>query len=61
MNAHRLRRVVLLVAGTLMLVLLGGKSRTLAEFQEMAARAALAIHGAGRLPSGRFIVECVPS
>jgi len=45
----------------LMLVLLGGKSRTLAEFQEMAARAALAIHGADRLPSGRFIVECVPS
>lgn len=45
----------------LMLVLLGGKCRTLAEFQEMAAQAGLAIHAADRLPSGRFIVECVPS
>jgi hypothetical protein len=44
----------------LMLVLLGGKSRTLAEFREMAARAGLAIHAADRLPSGRFSVECIP-
>jgi 2,7-dihydroxy-5-methyl-1-naphthoate 7-O-methyltransferase len=43
----------------LMLVLVGGKSRTLAEFREMAARAGLAIQAADRLPSGRFIVECV--
>jgi 2,7-dihydroxy-5-methyl-1-naphthoate 7-O-methyltransferase len=42
----------------LMMVLLGGKDRTLAEFGELARQAGLEISAAGRLPSGRFAVEC---
>ena len=42
----------------LMMVLLGGKSRTLDEFREIAGPAGLEVRAAGRQPSGRFVVEC---
>ena len=42
----------------LMLVLLGSKNRTLTEFGELAQQAGLEIQASGRLPSGRFAVEC---
>ncbi len=42
----------------LMMVLVGGKSRTLAEFAELARPAGLVVHASGRPTSGRFIVEC---
>lgn len=44
----------------LMLVLLGGKDRTLTEFRVLARAAGLAVVAAGRQPSGRFVVECRP-
>jgi 2,7-dihydroxy-5-methyl-1-naphthoate 7-O-methyltransferase len=42
----------------LMLVLVGGKNRTLSEFRDLARSAGLEVHQAGRLSNGRFIVEC---
>jgi SAM-dependent methyltransferase len=45
----------------LMLVLVGGRDRTLSEFRRLAASAGLAVRTAGRLPSGRFAVECIPA
>jgi SAM-dependent methyltransferase len=42
----------------LMLVLVGGKHRTLTEFRALARAAGLEVQAAGRLPSGRFAVEC---
>src|SRR6266536_1448987 len=45
----------------LMLVLVGGRDRTLTEFAELARGAGLRISAAGRLPSGRFVVECRPA
>jgi SAM-dependent methyltransferase len=44
----------------LMLVLVGGKSRTIAEFRELARAAGLAVAATGHQPSGRLIVECRP-
>jgi 2,7-dihydroxy-5-methyl-1-naphthoate 7-O-methyltransferase len=44
----------------LMMVLLGSKNRTLAEFRELAIASGLEVQAAGRLPSGRFAVECRP-
>lgn len=44
----------------LMLVLVGGKDRTLTEFAALAQQAGLTIQASGRLPSGRFAVECRP-
>ncbi len=44
----------------LMLVLVGGKSRTLAEFRELAGKAGLSVSATGRQPSGKLIVECRP-
>jgi SAM-dependent methyltransferase len=44
----------------LMMVLLGSKDRTLTEFRELANAAGLKVQAAGRLPSGRFAVECRP-
>jgi SAM-dependent methyltransferase len=41
-------------------VLIGGRDRTLTEFRELAREAGLEIQAAGRLPSGRFAVECRP-
>jgi 2,7-dihydroxy-5-methyl-1-naphthoate 7-O-methyltransferase len=45
----------------LMLVLVGGKSRTLTEFQALAQAAGLTVTATGRQPSGRFVVECRPA
>ena len=44
----------------LMLVLVGGKGRTLTEFRALAQSAGLDVHAAGRTASGRFVVECRP-
>ena len=44
----------------LMLVLVGGRTRTLPEFRELARTAGLEVDAAARQPSGRFVVECVP-
>jgi 2,7-dihydroxy-5-methyl-1-naphthoate 7-O-methyltransferase len=44
----------------LMMVFVGGKNRTLAEFRELARQAGLQVRAHGRQPSGRFIVECSP-
>lgn len=44
----------------LMLVLVGGKDRTLAEFSKLARAAGLEVQSSGQSPSGRFIVECRP-
>ena len=43
----------------LMLVLVGGRSRPLAEFRGMAREAGLEVRASGRLRSGKFAVECV--
>jgi len=43
----------------LMLVLVGGKQRSLSEFRELARAAGLTVHAAERQASGRFIVECL--
>ena len=45
----------------LMMVLLGGKNRTLGEFDQLARTAGLQVRASGRLSSGRFAVECRPS
>ncbi len=45
----------------LMLVLVGGKDRTLPEFRALAGTAGLEVRASGRLPNGRFVVECRPS
>ena len=44
----------------LMMVLVGGKDRTLTEFRKLARDAGLEISAAGRQPSGRYVVECRP-
>jgi 2,7-dihydroxy-5-methyl-1-naphthoate 7-O-methyltransferase len=44
----------------LMLVLVGGKDRTLTEFRDLAGAAGLRVQAAGRLASGRYAVECRP-
>jgi 2,7-dihydroxy-5-methyl-1-naphthoate 7-O-methyltransferase len=43
----------------LMMVLVGGKQRTLPEFEVLAREAGLKVRAAGR-QAGRFLVECVP-
>jgi 2,7-dihydroxy-5-methyl-1-naphthoate 7-O-methyltransferase len=45
----------------LMLVLVGGRGRSLAEFRPLARQAGLEVVAAGRQPAGRFMVECAPS
>lgn len=42
----------------LMMVLVGGKERTLGEFAKLARAAGLEVRAAARQPSGRFVVEC---
>ena len=42
----------------LMMVLVGGRDRTLEEFKEMAREAGLEVSASARQPSGRFVVEC---
>jgi hypothetical protein len=44
----------------LMLVLVGGKGRTLSAFTTLAQDAGLTVTAAGSQPSGKFVVECVP-
>ncbi|MEP7273900.1 MAG: methyltransferase [Acidobacteriota bacterium] len=44
----------------LMLVLVGGRDRSLTEFRELARESGLKVHSAERQPSGRFVVECRP-
>jgi SAM-dependent methyltransferase len=45
----------------LMMVLVGGRGRSLAEFRELARTAGLQVEAAARLPSGRFAVQCRPA
>ena len=45
----------------LMMVLVGGRDRSLAEFRELARAAGLEVQAAERQPSGRFVVECRPT
>jgi hypothetical protein len=42
----------------MMMVLVGGKDRTVDEFRALAASAGLEVRATGRNPAGRFIVEC---
>jgi 2,7-dihydroxy-5-methyl-1-naphthoate 7-O-methyltransferase len=44
----------------MMMVLLGGKERTLTEFRELAAAAGLDVAATGRNAAGRYLVECCP-
>jgi hypothetical protein len=44
----------------LMMVLLGGRGRSLAEFRRLAGQAGLETVAADQQPSGRFVVECRP-
>src|SRR5205823_298665 len=43
------------------MVLLGGKSRTVTQFRELAGRAGLEVAATGRQPSGYSVVECRPT
>ena len=45
----------------LMMVLVGGRNRSLKEFRELARTAGLEVQAAERQPSGRFVVECCPA
>jgi SAM-dependent methyltransferase len=45
----------------LMMVLVGGKNRSLSEFRELARAAGLEMTAAERQASGRFVVECRPT
>jgi|ERR1035437_6950050 SAM-dependent methyltransferase len=45
----------------LMMVLVGGRGRTLEEFRAMAGEAGLEVTAVGRQASGRVIVECRPA
>jgi hypothetical protein len=45
----------------LMMVLVGGKERTLAEFRQLAHDAGLEVRATSRQASGRFVVECAPA
>jgi hypothetical protein len=43
-----------------MMLLVGAKERSLAEFRELARAAGLEIRAAERQGSGRFVAECSP-
>jgi len=45
----------------LMMVLVGGRDRSLAEFRKLAGATGLEVQAAERQPSGRFVVECRPT
>jgi hypothetical protein len=45
----------------LMMVLVGGRDRTIEEYRGLAQRAGLEIHAVGRQPSGKYLVECRPA
>ncbi len=44
----------------LMMVLVGGRDRTLDEFRDIARKAGLEVRAVGHQPSGRGLVECRP-
>jgi 50S ribosomal subunit-associated GTPase HflX len=44
-----------------MMVLAGGKERSLSEFRELARSAGLEVAASFRQASGRFVVECRPA
>jgi SAM-dependent methyltransferase len=44
----------------LMMVLVGGRERSLSELRGLARNAGLEVHAAAQRPSGRFLVECRP-
>jgi hypothetical protein len=44
----------------LMMVLVGGKGRSLTEFRALAAEAGLSVEAHGKRHGGRFVVECRP-
>jgi len=44
----------------LMLVLVGGKQRSMTDFRKLAGNAGLEVSAAARLTSGRYVVECRP-
>ena len=44
----------------LMMVLVGGKDRSLAEFRALAGAAGLEVQSAASNSAGRFMVECRP-
>jgi uncharacterized glyoxalase superfamily protein PhnB len=46
---------------TIEMLLVGGRTSTVAEFTELARQAKLEVVAAGRQPSGRFVVECRPA
>ena len=45
----------------LMMVLVGGRERSLSEFRELARAAGLEVRAAERQASGRFVLECRPT
>jgi SAM-dependent methyltransferase len=45
----------------LMMVLVGGRDRSLVEFRDLARAAGLEVQAAQRQPSGRFVIECRPT
>jgi SAM-dependent methyltransferase len=45
----------------LMMVLVGGRGRSLDEFRAMAREAGLEMNATGRQPSGRYVAECRPA
>jgi 2,7-dihydroxy-5-methyl-1-naphthoate 7-O-methyltransferase len=45
----------------LMMVLVGGRQRSLSEFSRLASSVGLRVSGTKRQPSGRFLVECRPA
>ncbi len=45
----------------LMMVLVGGRDRGMAEFRALAHAAGLEVQAAERQPSGRFVIECRPT
>jgi hypothetical protein len=42
----------------LMMVLVGGRERSLSEFKRLATASGLRVHATGWQPSGRFMIEC---
>lgn len=69
--AHPNGRIVIIIGGVspdetsnalvIEMILVGGKNRTLVEFQELANQASLAVRATGRQPGGRFVLECAPA
>ena len=45
---------------TIEMVLVGGRTNTIAEFRDLARKAGLEVTAAGEQSSGRFVVECRP-